>query len=79
VHSSRRGSHAGADPWGGGSLEWSVPSPPPPHNFDALPVVHGRDPLWEPSAQPAYVSGLAAEAREVLSTTALDALPDLRL
>ncbi|WP_087753787.1 cytochrome c oxidase subunit I [Paraburkholderia caledonica] len=79
MHSYRHGEVAGADPWGAGTLEWSTTSPPPPHNFDALPVVHGRDPLWEPSAQPAYVSGLAAEAREVLSTTALDALPDLRL
>ncbi|MGN8109036.1 cytochrome c oxidase subunit I [Paraburkholderia sp. 22098] len=79
MYSYRHGEVAGADPWGAGTLEWSTTSPPPPHNFDALPVVHGRDPLWEPSAQPAYVSGLAAEAREVLSTTALDALPDLRL
>ncbi len=79
VRSYRHGEVAGADPWGAGTLEWSTASPPPPHNFDALPVVHGRDPLWEPSAQPAYVSGLAAESREVLSTTALDALPDLRL
>lgn len=79
MHSYRHGEVAGADPWGAGTLEWSTTSPPPPHNFDALPVVHGRDPLWEPSAQPAYVSGLAAESREVLSTTALDALPDLRL
>jgi cytochrome c oxidase subunit 1 len=79
ARSYRHGEVAGADPWGAGTLEWSTASPPPPHNFDALPVVHGRDPLWEPSAQPAYVSGLAAESREVLSTTALDALPDLRL
>jgi cytochrome c oxidase subunit I+III len=41
--------------------------------------VHGRDPLWEPGAQPGCVSGLAADSREVLSTTVLDALPDLRL
>ncbi|CAH2799905.1 MAG: Cytochrome c oxidase polypeptide I (EC [uncultured Paraburkholderia sp.] len=78
LHSYRHGAVAGADPWGAGTLEWSTASPPP-HNFDALPVVHGRDPLWEPGAQPAYVSGLAAESREVLSTTTLDALPDLRL
>ncbi|WMY10489.1 cytochrome c oxidase subunit I [Paraburkholderia phenoliruptrix] len=79
LHSYRHGAVAGADPWGAGTLEWSTASPPPPHNFDALPVVHGRDPLWEPGGEPAYVSGLAAESREVLSTTALDALPDLRL
>ncbi len=73
-----RGESAGRDPWGGGTLEWSTASPPPPHNFDAIPVVHGRDPLWDPPGAPAYVCGLAAEAREVLVTTALDAEPDLR-
>jgi len=79
LYSYRHGALAGPDPWGAGTLEWSTASPPPPHNFDALPVVHGRDPLWEPGAEPAYVSGLAAESREVLSTTVLDARPDLRL
>ncbi|WP_027209811.1 cytochrome c oxidase subunit I [Burkholderia sp. WSM2232] len=79
LHSHRHGALAGPDPWGAGTLEWSTASPPPPHNFDALPVVHGRDPLWEPGAEPAHVSGLAAESREVLSTTVLDARPDLRL
>ncbi|CAL8480554.1 membrane protein of unknown function (plasmid) [Caballeronia sp. S22] len=69
---------AAADPWGAGTLEWSVPSSPPPHNFDAIPVVHGRDPLWEPSAQPAFVAGLAADNREVLVTSVLDAQPDHR-
>jgi cytochrome c oxidase subunit 1 len=66
------------DPWGAGTLEWSVPLPPPPHNFDALPIVYGRDPLWEPAGQPSCVAGLAADAREVLTTTALDAQPDTR-
>jgi len=74
----RRGEQAPADPWGAGTLEWSVPSPPPPHNFDAVPVVHGRDPLWEAGAQPRFVGGLAADAREVLVTSVLDAKPDHR-
>ncbi|WP_244818105.1 cytochrome c oxidase subunit I [Caballeronia sp. Lep1P3] len=74
----RRGETAPADPWGAGTLEWSVPSPPPPHNFDAIPVVHGRDPLWEPAAEPRHVGGLAADAREVLVTSVLDAKPDHR-
>ncbi|MGI4813643.1 MAG: cytochrome c oxidase subunit I [Janthinobacterium lividum] len=78
VKSYYRGAAAGADPWGAGTLEWSVSSPPPPHNFDAMPIVYGRDPLWEPPGQPAWVSGLAADAREVLVTTVLDAQPDLR-
>jgi cytochrome c oxidase subunit I+III len=78
VRSVRSEERAAADPWGAGTLEWSVPSPPPPHNFDAIPVVHGRDPLWESPAQPAFVAGLATDAREVLVTSVLDAQPDHR-
>ncbi|MFC0398775.1 cytochrome c oxidase subunit I [Paraburkholderia rhizosphaerae] len=78
VRSRRRGEQAPADPWGGGTLEWSVPSPPPPHNFDVLPVVHGRDPLWERKREPGSVSGLAVHAREVLTTGVLAAAPDTR-
>ena len=37
-----KGEKVGVNPWGGASLEWTVPSPPPPENFDADPVVtHG--------------------------------------
>lgn len=35
------------DPWGGRTLEWSVPSPAPEYNFAALPAVNSRDPFWE--------------------------------
>ncbi|MDP9369229.1 MAG: cytochrome c oxidase subunit I [Chloroflexota bacterium] len=41
----RNGAEAGANPWGAGTLEWAVPSPPPPYNFAALPVVRHRYPL----------------------------------
>ena len=34
-------------PWNGATLEWAIPSPPPEWNFGEIPVVHGRDPLWE--------------------------------
>ncbi|MCC8392277.1 cytochrome c oxidase subunit I [Paraburkholderia sp. MMS20-SJTR3] len=78
ARSRRRGAAAPADPWGAGTLEWSMPSPPPPHNFDVLPIVYGRHPLWEPRQQPASVSGLTAAAREVLTTSALDAVPETR-
>jgi cytochrome c oxidase subunit 1 len=37
--SLRRGPKAGANPWGGRTLEWTVPSPPPVENFREIPVV----------------------------------------
>jgi cytochrome c oxidase subunit I len=37
-----RGEPIGGNPWGGASLEWSIPTPPPTENFVAEPVVtHG--------------------------------------
>jgi len=35
----RKGSPAKADPWGGTTLEWTIPSPPPLHNFVKPPGV----------------------------------------
>jgi cytochrome c oxidase subunit 1 len=43
----RRGRTAGADPWGGQTLEWATTSPPPPHNFDALPEIRSASPLLD--------------------------------
>ncbi len=47
VHSARRGRPSGNDPWDGGSLEWSIPSPPPVYNFAKIPVVQSRYPAWD--------------------------------
>ena len=48
-----RGRTAPANPWEVGTLEWSVPSPPPHHNFDTLPVVvRGPHELANPAARP---------------------------
>ncbi|MGI8984173.1 MAG: cbb3-type cytochrome c oxidase subunit I [Acidimicrobiales bacterium] len=44
---ARRGRAAGADPWGGQTLEWTTTSPPPPHNFDALPEIRSASPLLD--------------------------------
>ena len=35
----RHGERAPANPWGGVSLEWTIPSPPPVENFTTPPVV----------------------------------------
>ena len=42
-----RGRQAGPDPWGGQTLEWATTSPPPPHNFDALPEIRSATPLLD--------------------------------
>jgi cytochrome c oxidase subunit 1 len=34
------------NPWDAGTLEWATSSPPPEHDFDVVPTVRARDPLW---------------------------------
>jgi cytochrome c oxidase subunit 1 len=47
-----RGKVAPANPWQVGTLEWTVPSPPPPHNFDVIPVVaRGPHELGNPAVR----------------------------
>jgi len=40
------GDDAPDDPWDGGTLEWSISSPPPVYNFAVVPVVSSRIPFW---------------------------------
>jgi cytochrome c oxidase subunit I len=77
--SRRAGAIAGDNPWGASSLEWSTTSPPPEYNFEIIPVVRSREPLWD--AQPPATDAAVAEyrvlddGRRTLGTTVLDGQP----
>jgi cytochrome c oxidase subunit I+III len=79
--SRRHGETSGPNPWDAPTLEWSVPSPPPPYNFARLPVIGSRHPLWEDrlgegSAKSILYRGpILADGRETFATTPLDAEP----
>jgi heme/copper-type cytochrome/quinol oxidase subunit 1 len=42
-----RGRPAGDNPWNAWTLEWATSSPPPPENFQSLPPLRSRRPLWD--------------------------------
>ena len=75
----RHGERTGANPWGAPTLEWSVPSPPPPYNFAVLPTVRSAYPLWENQLKSKTSSSVVDhgpvldDGRETIETTALDA------
>jgi cytochrome c oxidase subunit 1 len=39
IKSARHGAPGEKNPWGGVTLEWQVPSPPPLENFDEIPII----------------------------------------
>jgi cytochrome c oxidase subunit I+III len=45
--SAFRGPAAGPDPFFGGTLEWTIQSPPPPYNFAVIPTVSSPYPNWD--------------------------------
>src|SRR5215813_4673224 len=47
VRALRQGPPAGDDPWDAWTLEWTTTSPPPEYNFETLPEVQSRRPLWD--------------------------------
>jgi cytochrome c oxidase subunit I len=51
VRSWRFGDVAGDDPWEANTLEWATTSPPPPYNFERVPVVRSFMPLREIRAE----------------------------
>jgi cytochrome c oxidase subunit 1 len=47
VWSWKHGKPAGDDPWNSWTLEWATTSPPPTYNFETIPTVQSRRPLWD--------------------------------
>jgi heme/copper-type cytochrome/quinol oxidase subunit 1 len=47
IYSYRKGQIAGDNPWDGQTLEWACSSPPPDHNFEALPPIRSERPVWD--------------------------------
>jgi cytochrome c oxidase subunit 1 len=74
----RGGALAGNNPWDAGTLDWAQPSPPPPGNFDVLPTVHSREPLWDDPPEQPIVTGVREDIREVLVTGLMDAEPEYK-
>jgi len=76
--SLRRGGAAGSNPWNASGLEWATSSPPPPYGHAHIPVVDGPTPLWTHEERLPVAYGLRVEQREILLTTVVDAVPDVR-
>ena len=76
--SLRRGPIAGANPWNASTLEWATASPPPPQNFDRIPVVTHREPLWATAGVVHEATGLAVDERQLVTTSLVDARPQVR-
>ncbi len=72
VVSLRRGQPAGDNPWDAWTLEWATTSPPPPHNFDELPPIRGRRPLWDAAHADAALVGEEAVSKGVAKATGDD-------
>ena len=50
------GEKAGADPWGGWSLEWTTSSPPPHNSFTEIPTLQVAEPSVDEEDEPTSVS-----------------------
>ncbi|MXQ12381.1 cytochrome c oxidase subunit I [Microvirga makkahensis] len=78
ISSARRGPVAEPNPWNAGTLEWAAASPPLPQNFDRVPVVTNREPLWANRDSLPVVAGLSVENREQIVSTITHGRADLR-
>jgi heme/copper-type cytochrome/quinol oxidase subunit 1 len=72
LSSIRKGTAAGNDPWGSETLEWATTSPPPAYNFEAIPMVESRTPMWDETDAKSWPLD---EGHVALSTTMMDATP----
>ena len=77
IKSARTGPMAGSNPWRADTLEWSVPSPPPPYGSVHIPTVRSRNPLWDDYEEEYDPRGerILDQGRLTISSSALDALP----
>jgi heme/copper-type cytochrome/quinol oxidase subunit 1 len=65
------GALAGPNPWGASSLEWLTTSPPREFNFERMPMVMSRDPLWDGAMMfgPAFDQGRLTPRTSTLDAT----------
>jgi cytochrome c oxidase subunit I len=62
IWSLRYGRVAGSNPWGARGLEWQTPSPPPTHNFDAVPHVNDDAYAYDKEPEEIYEFGKPSHA-----------------
>jgi cytochrome c oxidase subunit 1 len=77
--SIRNGAIASNDPWDAATLEWATSSPPAGHNFDKIPTVYSRRPLWDtkyPDLEMAHAPGAKAMTRGEATQRERDRLGD---
>ncbi len=74
--SLRHGEKAGDNPWDAWTLEWASSSPPPPHNFESVPPIRSRRPLFDlihgapDDARPAAEAESSPPPAPIVSVTA---------
>jgi cytochrome c oxidase subunit I len=67
VYTYFKGKKATGDVWDARTLEWAVPTTPPPeHNFHVTPTVHARDAFWY---EKTHAKEIAAEKEKTAAET----------
>ncbi|OWO94982.1 cytochrome c oxidase subunit I [Rhizobium esperanzae] len=78
LRSFRHGPPASPNPWNASTLEWAIPSPPPPYNFRHIPVVETREPLWMSGETLPVATGLRLDRRELIVSSVTSGEPEAR-